>query len=39
VIDMPTVELPMSLRVDGIDSPMIDMEALVPVFNQKIHIP
>jgi len=37
--NMPTTELPFSLRVDGIDSPMIDMEAKPPAFNQKIHIP
>jgi uncharacterized protein DUF4255 len=39
VPNMPTTEVPVSLRVDGIESPMIDVEAKPPAFNQKIHIP
>ncbi|HEU5137487.1 MAG TPA: DUF4255 domain-containing protein [Steroidobacteraceae bacterium] len=37
--DAPVGEFPACLRVDGIDSPMIDVEAIPPVFSHRINIP
>ena len=35
----PTGEFPVCLRIDGIDSPMIDLQARPPAFNSKITLP
>jgi hypothetical protein len=37
--NLPTTPLPASLVVDGIASPMIDVEARTPVFNVRVQIP
>ena len=39
IVDVPAGEYPASLRIDGIGSPMIDVEASPPVFSHKIVIP
>jgi hypothetical protein len=39
IVDVPAGEYPASLRIDGIGSPMIDVEASPPAFSHKIVIP
>jgi hypothetical protein len=39
IADLPTTEMPASLLVDGIASPMIDMLARPPAFDTKIQVP
>jgi hypothetical protein len=35
----PSGEFPVCLRIDGIDSPMIDLQKMPPEFNSKITLP